>query len=136
MAAAYISAIRVDAVFLGGVPRHPDRHLPTALRNSGRTLAQLRQVLVKHAARLPSRNGLKRLTQSLEQGLVSGEAAQHPFALAAKDVLSGADTTAGDRRLTRLRARGLIQLRRSAAAMATFSLGANKLGAALFAQAL
>lgn len=98
-------------------------------------MAHLRRGLVRARPRLPWSHGLRRLTRSLEHGLALGEAAQQTFSVAARRASAAVDPAVLRRMLGRIRARGLSQLRRSENAMATFSLGANKLGAALFAQA-
>lgn len=134
LAGAYISAVRADAVFLPGLPLHPSRRLLGAIRSTAARLVHLRQLLAEHAAHLPSRHGLSRFTNLLEQGLAFANRAQRPLLLAAEAELGDADTVGANQRLRALRRRGLGQLRRSEAAMTAFSLGANKLGGSLFAQ--
>lgn len=132
--AKYISAIRKDGVFLRGLPRTLERGLPATLRDSARTLTHLHRLIADRAARLALNPELKRLTESLEQGLVSAERAQRPFLLVAEGLRRGADSAAARGKLRQLRGQGLGQLQRAQNAMQTFSLGANKLGASLFAQ--
>lgn len=136
IAVAYISAVGKDAVFAHGLPRIRDRGLLTALNNSEKTLARLRQDLASNTARLPSRPELERLTKLLERALTFGERAQQPLLLTAKGLMRGVRNAAGNMLLRRLLARGFRHLQRSADAMAEFTGEANKLGGSLFVQAL
>lgn len=132
---SYASAVGKDAVLVHGLPRGHLRRLLRAVSASEAVLTRLGVRLRSDAAQLPARPELARLTTLLERSLASGQAAQRTLVVALGKAL-GVRSGAGRRAwLERLLAGGLAQLRRSQAAMFSFSLEANKLGASLFVQA-
>ncbi|WP_249011829.1 hypothetical protein [Conexibacter sp. DBS9H8] len=130
---SYDSAIRVDAALSNGLPSRGLHHLLAALHQSENKLADAQHRLHLSTTRQNTPGQLASLTAQLGRSVTLGELAQHTLAQAVRRALEGSRGNVRATAAGLLRA-GVKQLHASQSDIYTFSLQANKLGAALSAK--